>query len=1084
MYPNERDEATVIDLGVLNAQQQAQASPSATSSGAANGSNNHSTNRRLSRNQHGARGAKDDDHKAACPRHADGHPHNKLTTRDLGDKRTVYLLYGSDAVLFDTIATYKLGNPDRRVDDAIDAFSEHQGADALANIIYGTQAFDMIFKYPIPEHLRKVPEDPPVLGAGPTLSDIEIDSTSSEARARKEERSEKKRQLQEEQKEQQMLEQLQSQNPAATDKDAEAAIKDPKVEREEKLEHHRMRFRKALLRESLVIEEEPSIEGDEMYMKVYAPFWRLCIEAQRLRYKMELTHFNEDKEKAAIEAANNNTERQSWWSKRVGRFLRRYDNVSLPLRAESLLFKASKLRQYALAEKHRKWSDIVRHGGGIKPDGSGVGSQIGSDGKDGFFGTGRRGNLAESIVIYCKIRTKRGDRHALKTALDQKAFNDMFTIHDGSYKSKVRPIPNRRTVLFDSWVQTRSALPLEEIRYYYGEKIALYFAWIDHYTRWLFWAAAVGVVFMIFGLINYFVIDKDKASQQHTVANRLVVVFDNALTLPFALFMAIWSSLFVEYWKRKSSILAYQWNTLDFERRERPRPEFKPTGTRVSPVTGRMELYYPRYKQLFSILISIIVVLISIGIVIVSVGSLLLFNVWLKHDHNRNPNVVSVITAVMNLVVIMILGTIYAKLAKILTDNENHRRLTQHEDALIVKRFLFDFINFYSALVYIAYFKGSISNGLFNNPDFQDNSCGESCLGELTIQLAIVFVGKQFLNQVQELAIPQLRKWWNRKSELADKALLVGKYKGKNMVKPPQWAKDDILPPYDPSMFEEYRELVIQFGFCTLFVTAFPIAPIFAYLNNYLEIRVDAYKLLTQHRRPISQSAQDIGSWGTILMMLTHISVITNACLIAFQSIWMRDNVFKAAPWVSNEHLNGTFDFGLLSVRLLFIFIFEHVVFFAKVAIANLVRDVPRTVKLAIERENYFTRLALDDEEPAMDEVLEDLDDDDEDSDDEDDLRKRFANFLDGNDSNSDEKDSTVAGLEDPAAAEEEDIEELEAMIKAGGCGCAAHGDGTVGTAKGGFEGTWMSRFKPNAQAALRNRQQSRRRRQNTEKAH
>ena len=78
------------------------------------------------------------------------------------------------------------------------------------------------------------------------------------------------------------------------------------------------------------------------------------------------------------------------------RFLQRADNVSLPLRPESLLFKASKLRQYALAEKTRKWSDIVRHGGGIKPDGSGVGSQMGSDGKDGFFGTGRRGNLVRN----------------------------------------------------------------------------------------------------------------------------------------------------------------------------------------------------------------------------------------------------------------------------------------------------------------------------------------------------------------------------------------------------------------------------------------------------------------------------------------------------------------------------------------------------------------------------------------------------------------------------------------------------------------------------------------------------------------
>lgn len=159
---------------------------------------------------------------------------------------------------------------------------EHQGADALANIIYRTQAFDMILKYPIPEHLRKLPETPPVIGLQPTVSDIEIDSTSSAARARKEE---KQSQLQEAQKQSAAAQALSNND----NKDVEAAEKDPKVEKEEKLERCRMRFRKAVLRENLLIEEEPNIDGEDMYMKLYTPFWRLCIEAQRLRYKVELT---------------------------------------------------------------------------------------------------------------------------------------------------------------------------------------------------------------------------------------------------------------------------------------------------------------------------------------------------------------------------------------------------------------------------------------------------------------------------------------------------------------------------------------------------------------------------------------------------------------------------------------------------------------------------------------------------------------------------------------------------------------------------------------------------------------------------
>ena len=41
----------------------------------------------------------------------------------------------------------------------------------------------------------------------------------------------------------------------------------------------------------------------------------------------------------------------------------------------------------------------------------------------------------------------------------------------------------------------------------------------------------------------------------------------------------------------------------------------------------------------------------------------------------------------------------------------------------------------------------------------------------------------------------------------------------------------------------EYLELAIQYGFITLFVAAFPLAPFFAFINNIVEIRLDATKV-------------------------------------------------------------------------------------------------------------------------------------------------------------------------------------------------------------------------------------------------
>ncbi len=75
---------------------------------------------------------------------------------------------------------------------------------------------------------------------------------------------------------------------------------------------------------------------------------------------------------------------------------------------------------------------------------------------------------------------------------------------------------------------------------------------------------------------------------------------------------------------------------------------------------------------------------------------------------------------------------------------------------------------------------------------------------------------------------------------------------------------------------------VIQFGFITLFVVAFPLGPLFAFLNNIIEIRIDAFKVLTQFRRPLAKRVQDIGIWLPILNIISKLGVITNVRIFLF----------------------------------------------------------------------------------------------------------------------------------------------------------------------------------------------------------
>ena len=69
----------------------------------------------------------------------------------------------------------------------------------------------------------------------------------------------------------------------------------------------------------------------------------------------------------------------------------------------------------------------------------------------------------------------------------------------------------------------------------------------------------------------------------------------------------------------------------------------------------------------------------------------------------------------------------------------------------------------------------------------------------------------------------------------------------------------DLSPLGEHGLFFEYLELVIQYGFITIFVVALPLAPLFALINNITEIRIDAYKFVVARKRPVTNRAGDIG---------------------------------------------------------------------------------------------------------------------------------------------------------------------------------------------------------------------------------
>ncbi|MEE6499335.1 hypothetical protein FKM82_003417 [Ascaphus truei] len=157
--------------------------------------------------------------------------------------------------------------------------------------------------------------------------------------------------------------------------------------------------------------------------------------------------------------------------------------------------------------------------------------------------------------------------------------------------------------------------------------------------------------------------------------------------------------------------------------------------------------------------------------------------------------------------------------------------------------------------------------------NFEEEECAPGgCLMELCIQLSIIMLGKQLIqNNLFEIGIPKMKKLIRyikskRQSYMGHEEHLKRKQR---------YEMDYNLEPF-AGLTPEYMEMIIQFGFVTLFVASFPLAPLFALLNNIIEIRLDAKKFITELRRPVAVRAKDIGIWYNILQAVGKLAVIIN----------------------------------------------------------------------------------------------------------------------------------------------------------------------------------------------------------------
>ncbi|XP_063294417.1 anoctamin-9 isoform X2 [Pelobates fuscus] len=575
------------------------------------------------------------------------------------------------------------------------------------------------------------------------------------------------------------------------------------------------------------------------------------------------------------------------------------------------------------------------------------------------------------------------------------------------------------------WARWRDVIytqPVAEIREYFGEKVALYFAWLGWYTIMLFPAAVIGLVVFLYGFVHF---NSSLISQEICAANTTLMcplcdqncpywplsdtctyakvthLFDNEGTVFFAMFMALWATVFLELWKRQRASDVSGWNLYSWDEDEE-----ELALELINDPDCAIQKHQHSYLRSTLVLLGVVAVIaVLIGIAqalviyrVVATVSFMRSEWELLKEHANTAAVMS--GAVLHYLTIVIMTKVNRMVSTYLCNLEKPRTFTDRESSFTTKVFTFQFVTHFSSLFYVAFFLGRI-NGYPGNyvriaGHWRLEECHPSgCITDLFIQMCIIMILKQTLSNCVEFLSPYLRfKFRN----LKERRSRVHSEKGSEDHAMDTWRANYRLGAVHTfSLFDEFLEMVIQYSFTTIFVTAFPLAPLLAFINNILEIRLDAIKMTRLQRRLVPRKANDIGIWLQVLEAIGVLAVITNGLVIAVTSDFIPRLIYKyvygpcgqgnpegvdCLTGYINQSLSTfrTQDFELLTevseppnttitecrfrdyrssddysfsvqfwhifaARLAFVIIFEHVAVCIKFVAAWFVPDVPQNVK-------------------------------------------------------------------------------------------------------------------------------------------
>ena len=439
-----------------------------------------------------------------------------------------------------------------------------------------------------------------------------------------------------------------------------------------------------------------------------------------------------------------------------------------------------------------------------------------------------------------------------------------------------------KNIVFKSWNIFNTGTQMDyifTIRNFYNEEIAYYFLWITSLVKWLIIPAILGI---IVNYSNKIMINPD-GSHNHTIL------------LLLSAFLALWGTAFLNYWDQKEKIFNYIWGTESFQRSEPDSEAFVPDGF-VTLVFNRQFPYVSATKTICKQLVSYIVLFLMLTAIVIGVYIIFMLKVILIKKYPEQQTYIGILSALENTVLIAIMSSLYSMIAYKLNDWQNYRKDFQRMNALAVKFILYDLINNFYPLFYIAFIKKAT---IFGKEAEQCYGFGgnDSCLEEIEIQLYTTLSVNFGLNFL-EIGMPifhQGARMIALKKKLEIKGIKIGQSNEDNIsaLSPHSIDHQMILDEYT-EMISEYSEILVDLGYLLLFGVVAPLVPFLVLLLVYTEKFFDSYKIFFLSRVKLLDQSNGLNIYNTVFRLIVYGGMFSNVAFLIFG-----DNYFMPTKNIS-----------------------------------------------------------------------------------------------------------------------------------------------------------------------------------------